>query len=77
MLKTSGSLLLVAVSMVGRAWAQPVEGPPPGFTALFDGKSLEGWHGGTTYDPRTIKPEEQAKWDSDVPVHWCAEVARS
>ena len=41
--------------------------------ALFDGESLEGWHGGTTHDPRKITPEDQAKWDAAVPNHWRVE----
>lgn len=28
--------------------------PPPGFTALFNGKDLSGWRGGTTHDHRKL-----------------------
>jgi hypothetical protein len=44
--------------------------PPEGFAALFNGENLEGWKGGETVDPQTITAEQQAKWDSEVPVHW-------
>ena len=47
--------------------------PPQGFTALFDGKDLKGWKGGSTADPRKITPEQQAAWDADVPKHWKVE----
>ncbi|WP_428308754.1 3-keto-disaccharide hydrolase [Lacipirellula sp.] len=44
--------------------------PPKGFVALFDGKDLKGWKGGSTADPKKITPEQQAAWDADVPKHW-------
>lgn len=47
--------------------------PPKGFTALFDGKDLKGWKGGTTADPRKITPEQQAAWDAEIPKHWKVE----
>jgi hypothetical protein len=55
------------------ARAQPAGDPPSGFAALFDGESLAGWRGGTTHDPRSIAPEDQAKWDATVPLHWRVE----
>jgi hypothetical protein len=39
--------------------------PPPGFTALFNGKDLSGWYGWGTRDPSELwamKPEEQATY---------------
>ena len=47
--------------------------PPKGFTALFNGEDLSGWKGGSTVDPRKITPEQQAKWDADIPNHWRVE----
>lgn len=54
--------------------------PPKGFTALFNGKDLTGWHGMGHYDPRKIwamSEEERAnkrKADfKDVPKHWTVE----
>ena len=51
--------------------------PPAGFTALFNGKDLEGWFGHGTEDPRKLwamSAEElaahQAKTMEDVNEHW-------
>jgi hypothetical protein len=38
--------------------------PPPGFTALFNGKDLKGWRGGSTFDHRKLlamTPEQRAE----------------
>lgn len=40
-----GLLLLPAVALVAAE-------PPPGFTALFNGRDLDGWRGGAGYDHR-------------------------
>jgi hypothetical protein len=46
---------------------------PAGFTALFDGRDLAGWRGGTTYDHRQLLalPEAEraallAKWNAEL-----------
>ena len=42
----------------------PVADPPAGFTALFNGRDLAGWHGLPHTDPRELaklSPEERAK----------------
>lgn len=51
-----------------------------GWTALYNGKDLAGWVGGTTYDPEkynSLSLEErgdlQAQWDAGVPLHWRAD----
>lgn len=51
--------------------------PPAGFTALFNGKDLSGWHGVSTEDPRKIQamsPEEReakrTKSLEDIQQHW-------
>lgn len=51
--------------------------PPEGFTALFNGKDLEGWFGHGTKDPRTLwkmSAEELAAHQEetlkDVNAHW-------
>jgi len=53
---------------------------PEGFTPLFNGKTLDGWHGMDTYDIRKLAamPEaERAKllatWTEDSKKHWKAE----
>src|SRR5690242_21331411 len=54
--------------------------PPKGFTALFNGKDLSGWHGMPTFDPRKLAamPEEERKaqiekWNDDIKKHWKVE----
>lgn len=63
---------LLALGVGSTAFAQDVK-PPDGFTALFNGKSFDGWHGRTTVDPR--KWEEtpaatKAKLDQEIKDHW-------
>ncbi len=48
---------------------------PKGFTALFNGKNLDGWHGRKTADPRKwseATEEQLASWDADMKAHWTA-----
>jgi hypothetical protein len=54
--------------------------PPKGFTALFNGKDLTGWHGMPHFDPyklEAMKPEERKaqveKWTADAKQHWTVE----
>ncbi len=51
--------------------------PPRGFTLLFNGKDLSGWHGMPHYDPYKLaalsEPEREAlieKWTADSKKHW-------
>jgi hypothetical protein len=51
--------------------------PPPGFTALFNGKDIEGWRGGNTVDPRKLAalPDEERtkqldKMTASMKEHW-------
>ena len=55
--------------------------PPKGFTPLFDGKSLAGWHGWAIHakgaapaDLAKLEPEGRAKkmeeWTADAKKHW-------
>ncbi|MFO1062491.1 MAG: DUF1080 domain-containing protein [Pirellulales bacterium] len=49
---------------------------PEGFTALFDGKTLKGWHGSTTIDPAkyaTTADDQKKKWNDEIAQHWKAE----
>lgn len=53
--------LLVSVFATLPVLAEPSV-PPPGFTALFNGKDLSGWYGWGTQDPTDLQkmsPEEQ------------------
>jgi hypothetical protein len=54
--------------------------PPEGFTALFNGKDLSGWHAMPTFDPRKLaamsEEERKAqldKWNEDIKKHWKVE----
>ena len=51
--------------------------PPPGFTPLFNGTDLTGWHGMTTFDFTKLetmsKEDRKAKldeWNATIPEHW-------
>lgn len=53
---------------------------PEGFTPLFDGKTLTGWHGMPHFDPYELAamPEEKRKalidmWTADAKKHWKVE----
>jgi hypothetical protein len=54
--------------------------PPTGFTALFNGKDVSGWHGMPTFDPFKLAAmsEDQRKakideWNDDIKKHWKVE----
>jgi hypothetical protein len=54
--------------------------PPPGFSALYNGRDLSGWRGGWTSDHRAwlaMSEAERAKtdadWTADMRAHWRAE----
>jgi hypothetical protein len=73
------ALAIVAV-VTGRAHAQAVQ-PPPGFTALFNGKDLTGWQGRQRdLDPRKVsamsdqeRSKKIAEWTENAKKHWRAE----
>jgi hypothetical protein len=53
---------------------------PAGFTALFNGKDLDGWRGGDTADHRALvamteekRNETVKKWTDDMLKHWKVE----
>jgi hypothetical protein len=63
--------LAAVVCFAGAALA--LNDPPPGFTALFNGKDLTGWRGGDTFDHRKLlamPPAERAaqikKWTDSM-----------
>ena len=54
--------------------------PPAGFTALFNGKDLSGWRGGSTFDHRKLlamaeaeRAAQIAKWTATMKAHWRVE----
>lgn len=63
---------------------RPNNQPPPGFTALFNGKDLAGWRGRQpNYDPRAegqLSAEDhtakQAQWNKDRDLHWTVDTAK-
>jgi hypothetical protein len=66
--------VLAALAPAGRAEVRP----PKGFTALFNGKDLSGWHGMPHYDPyKLVGPFEGwtliEKWTADAKKHWKVE----
>ena len=70
------AVLFAAVSAASAADPQP----PKGFTALFNGKDLSGWHGMPHFDPYQLAamPEAQRKkpideWTADAKKHWKVE----
>jgi hypothetical protein len=72
-------LVLTLGAQHERAAAQATA-PPPGFTALFNGKDLTGWHGMPHFDPRKLaamSEEERAKqvaaWTEEAKKHWRVE----
>src|SRR5438270_7537439 len=73
--------LLSSVLLVIAAAAPAAEPQPPkGFTALFNGRDLSGWHGMPHFNPYKLAalPEDQrqaqiAKWTADAKAHWKVE----
>ncbi len=64
MMKASLLLPLLAAAAAS-ALAADHNTPPPGFTALFNGKDLSGWYGWSTQDPADLwnmTPEERAAY---------------
>ena len=48
---------------------------PEGFTALFNGKDLSGWHGRPHLDPRKwdkVEESQREEWNKDMQAHWSA-----
>jgi len=72
--------------MVAAAQAadRPHNTPPEGFTNLFAGKTLEGWHGRKgTYSPyaeaqlsKEDHEKAQADWNADMAKHWSVDTAK-
>src|SRR4029077_4621922 len=72
--------LLTLLLLGSSAPAQRHNVTPKGFPALFDGKTVDGWFGWDTKDPRTLwamTPEKLAEYKKksreDVLKHWIAE----
>lgn len=75
-LKSVALLLGCSLTAVANAESPAVKSAPEGFTSLFNGKNLDGWHGRKTADPAKwsdATDEQLAKWDADMKAHWTAE----
>lgn len=77
--RVSLAAALILVVSASIAQAQPNQ-PPAGFTALFNGKDLEGWRGGDTFDHRALlampsaeREAKIAKWTESMKDHWKVE----
>ena len=76
-----GHLALPVVLALAAAAGAAEPRPPAGFTPLFNGKNLEGWHGMKgDFNPYTLnameaskKTEQIAKWTEDAKKHWSVE----
>lgn len=76
------SALVVPLVLFSTFASMPASGapalpPPPGFTALFNGRDLSGWRGGETFDHRKLlalpaaeREEQIAKWTTTMKEHW-------
>lgn len=72
--------VLAVVVAAGFPWSAVGGETPAGFTALFNGKDLSGWHGMPTFDPAQLaamKEPERKKlvdgWTADAKRHWRVE----
>lgn len=78
-------LMLLMLAAIGFAWitaanAAELNTPPEGFTALFNGQDLSGWHGMPHFDPRKVaeldeaeRSKQIAEWTEDAKKHWTVE----
>jgi len=73
--------LATALGIAPHAPAADGVEPPQGFTALFNGKDLAGWHGRQRdLDPRKLaamseeeRTKKLAEWNEDARKHWSVE----
>lgn len=70
---------IVSLVLTGVALATDPE-PPKGFTPLFNGRDLSGWHGMPHFNPYDLAkmPEDRrqaqvAEWTADARKHWKAD----
>lgn len=77
---TAQSLVVGALSAISLSVLGADNQAPTGFTALFNGKDLSGWHGMGHFDPRKLwamsdedRAAKRAKDMASVREHWKAE----
>ncbi len=73
---TGAAVLAVVVFSMAASAGDAVD-PPEGFTAIFNGKDLTGWHGMPHFDPRKLaamgeeeRANQIASWTDDAKQHW-------
>jgi hypothetical protein len=69
----AGTPLALALCCGNVAKAEGDVKAPEGFEVLFDGKSLDGWHGRPHLDPRewaTKDAKQRDAWNEDMKAHW-------
>lgn len=73
MLKTQSTLIIGLALLAGSALAEPQ--PPTGFSAIFDGKSLDGWHGNNPHTTNKAEDREKSLADQqeEFRTHWLIE----
>ena len=71
------SILLAALLASASAARAANPDPPQGFTVLFNGKDLSGWHGMPHFDPYKLAAMPEAErnklidgWTDDAKKHW-------
>ncbi len=77
-------ILAIAVPHAAFPQERPLNKPPAGFTALFNGKDLTGWRGRQgTYSPHAealLSKEElaakQTQWNAERDLHWSVDPAK-
>ncbi|GAB5403128.1 MAG: DUF1080 domain-containing protein [Aureliella sp.] len=70
-----GIATLIACGLLTTAAQTSCAEAPKGFTAIFNGKNLDGWHGRKTDNPRKwseATEKQMAEWDADMKAHWSA-----
>lgn len=78
------TLIAIANSVSGAEPAATAVQPPPGFTAIFNGKDLSGWRGRQgDFNPHleaTLAKDDlaarQATWNTNRDLHWKADPAK-
>ena len=76
----AAAVLSLVLGLLGSESNGQTSTPPAGFTAIFNGKDLQGWHGMPHFDPRKLAAMDEAErkktideWTADAKKHWTAD----
>jgi hypothetical protein len=80
-MRPSGRFTLALAILLASSLARADDPKPPeGFTPLFDGKSLKGWHGMPHFSPYDLaklsnddREKKLTEWTEDAKQHWTTE----